>query len=120
MRVKTSELTGRALDWAVATCEGRAPLYDMHSHGRIWRGWWLSKGGEYEELPYYSTDWGKGGPIIERRFIGVWWTGEWHAKYDGCRPQEVQDAYHPLTAAMRCYVTRKLGDEVDVPEELIK
>ena len=25
----------------------------------------------------------------------------------------------PLVAAMRCYVVSKLGDEVDVPDELI-
>ena len=25
----------------------------------------------------------------------------------------------PLIAAMRCYVASKLGDEVDVPEELV-
>ena len=26
----------------------------------------------------------------------------------------------PLIAAMRCFVASKLGDEVDVPDELIK
>ena len=25
----------------------------------------------------------------------------------------------PLVAAMRCYVASKLGDEVDIPEELL-
>jgi hypothetical protein len=26
----------------------------------------------------------------------------------------------PLIAAMRCYVASKMGDEVDVPDELVK
>jgi len=29
-----------------------------------------------------------------------------------------QDGPTPLIAAMRCYVASKLGEEVDVPEEL--
>jgi hypothetical protein len=132
MKIKTSELTGRALDWAVATCEGRAPLYDMHSHGRIWRGWWLSKGGEYEELPYYSTDWAQGGPIIEREKLCIGYRYQCDPAYCNlldrdiiCWARTTAGGYlkygpTPLIAAMRCYVTRKLGDEVDVPEELIK
>jgi hypothetical protein len=30
----------------------------------------------------------------------------------------MNEAPTPLIAAMRCYVASKLGDEVDVPEEL--
>jgi Protein of unknown function (DUF2591) len=60
-----------------------------------------------------------GGLIIDQEKIGVWWDGQWHAKYDGCKPSEVQDAHAPLIAAMRCFVASKLGDEVEVPDELI-
>ena len=101
MKIKTSELTVTALDWAVARIEGD----ELPKSG--------GKGSDY------STDWSQGGPIIEREKIGVWWDGVWHAKYDGCRPDQVQDAYTPLIAAMRCYVASKLGDEVEVPDELI-
>jgi len=31
-----------------------------------------------------------------------------------------QEGDTPLIAAMRCYVASKLGDEVDVPEELLE
>ena len=94
--MKTSELTGAALDWAVhvalhGSCKGHA---------------------EYE----YSTDWSQSGPIIERERInlepfsninGEQWSadGEW-------------DSPTPLIAAMRCYVASKLGDNIDIPEEL--
>ena len=101
MKIKTSELTVTALDWAVARIEGD----ELPKSG--------GKGSDY------STDWAQGGPIIEREKIGVWWDGVWHAKYDGCRPDQVQDAHTPLIAAMRCYVASKLGDEVEIPNELI-
>ena len=68
----------------------------------------------------YSYDWHRGGTVIEREKIGVWWDGRWHAKYDGCSPNQVQDANDPLIAAMRCYVISKMdNDEIDVPEEII-
>ena len=72
---------------------------------------------------HYSTDWAQGGPIIEREKMHsihfckqgettkswFYWTGQTPMM---CGPT-------PLIAAMRCYVTSKLGDEVDVPEELL-
>ena len=106
MKIKTSELIGPALDWAVAKCE------------------WVINGDDLDigfirERGYTpSTDWAQGGSIIERENLGVWWDGVWHAKYDGCRPDQVQDAGTPLIAAMRCYVASKLGEDVDIPEEL--
>lgn len=117
MKIKVSEATGLALDYLVAKAEGfwfgdaghcNYALYQLHKYGpampaSMWKP---------------SSDWSQGGPIIEREKIGVWWDGAWHAKYDGCRPDQVQDAHQPLIAAMRCYVTSKLGDEVEIPEEL--
>ena len=97
--MKTSELTGAALDWAVAICE--------HNVG------WEPEG---EDRDYYSTDWSQGGPIIEREKITPEWTGEnWMAyiKHD--------DEFFgptPLIAAMRCYVASKLGAEIEIPKEL--
>ena len=112
--MKTSELTGAALDWAVAKCEGfeivgvnqgRATFLDSADDGAL------------NEMPInYSTDWAQGGPIIEREKITLEWTGEDWMAY----------VFHdreffgptPLIAAMRCYVASKLGDEVEVPHEL--
>lgn len=111
MRVKTSELIGRALDWAVAKCEGR-PYPDNAER--------------YLGAPYYkpSTEWAFGGPIIEREKIATCPDsnyqlrgGRWSAVDWGGNLVEFGSA--PLIAAMRCYVASKLGDEVDVPEELL-
>ena len=124
--MKTSELTGAALDWAGAIALGRGPKYNMESHGRTWRGWWLAGPGfEYEPMPSYSTEWAQGGPIIEREKIEItpWGVnGDWQARdfYEPSPgvPCAVQYGPTPLIAAMRCYVASKLGDEVEIPKEL--
>jgi hypothetical protein len=101
---QTSELTGAALDWAVAKCEGRSVVKDPFL---------------FHEIPAFSTDWAQGGPIIERERIGLDYAGanEWIAW------QEYTDSVlgsTPLEAAMRCYVASKLGDNVEIPSELTK
>ena len=65
------------------------------------------------------TDWPQGGPIIEREGItlrcGLY---GWDAELE-----EFDASSHgptALIAAMRCYVASKLGEEVDVPDELIE
>lgn len=114
MILKTSELKGPALDWAVATCEGNDAV-QIKAGGPVH----LRRTVGCSPTAYTpSTDWAQGGPINEREKIGVWWDGTWHAKLDGCHPRQVQDDYEPLIAAMRCYVASKLGDEVEVPDEL--
>lgn len=112
-KVKTSELTGAALDWAVAKCEGVTVLPRMRGgcYATLVRGETV--------LLCYSTDWAQGGPIIERECIDVMFEGpEWYA-YMRWEDKTLQyDGQTPLIAAMRCYVASKLGGEIDVPEEL--
>jgi len=118
MKIKTSELTGAALDWAVAKCEGRKDN-DF--------GWWWDN---YKP----STDWSQGGPIIERSSMEF--SSELcddSGRYIRCDPEDIylakcqiEDAMAPacawgpthLIAAMRCYVAANLGAEVEIPEEL--
>jgi hypothetical protein len=123
--MKTSELTGDALDWAVATALERGPKHNMESHGRTWYGWWLAGAGyEYEPMPRYSTDWAQGGPIIDRQKISIIEeaNGLWLGSIGGCTDLDMplwqEHGPTPLIAAMRCYVASKLGDDIDVPEEL--
>ncbi len=97
--MKTSELLGPALDWAVAKCEVGAEFI-----------------GEIDDPHFYSTDWSQGGPIIEREGITLTHQeSRWGAQTD-----DDVFAYGPapLIAAMRAYVASKLGDEVEIPEEL--
>ena len=112
MKIKTSELTGAALDWAVG--------YVMGEKLRI-----LERQIVWPEDYSPSTNWAQGGPIIEREGMGVWmyqWNeqGEpeagWYAEdKDG---DHVRTGTTPLIAAMRCYVASKMGDEVEIPEEM--
>lgn len=125
--MKTSKLTGTALDWAVAKAEGNTQVVIRNKCVGI-PGW---VGGDYNGsniwTGYYpSVDWSRGGPIIEREHISSDWLGsEWSAKswalLDGKVLQQTGYAYGPteLIAKMRCFVASKLGDEVDVPEELL-
>lgn len=79
----------------------------------------------------YSTRWEVAGPIIECEGIEVLckvseaqaklFIAGTTAKWIAClNTRKCAHTYGPtpLVAAMRCLVTSKLGDEVDVPEEL--
>ena len=111
MKIKTSELSGAALDWAVAEAhyQESPPLKSwalvLHKHG---------------EVTYpYSTAWDWGGPIIEREgvlFVGTNDGGMYHA-WIVRRNASALGPTH-LIAAMRCHVASRLGDEVDIPEAL--
>lgn len=105
MKIKTADLIDEALDWAVAKCEGL-------------------DAGRFYGLGGYSTNWAQGGSIIERDGIRIerWPNTEaWVAQLSEGAELGVywrMSGPTPLIAAMRCYVASKLGDEVDVPDEL--
>lgn len=125
--MKTAELTGVALDWAVASSKGYSKIaltisgevrefIKMHSEG-------------YHN---YSTDWSQGGPIIELERISINKNlgDSWRGTIRHTKPHPLCDnpvlagwthkhGQTPLIAAMRCYVASKLGDEVEVPSELL-
>jgi len=125
--MKTNKLTGVALDWAVANCEKLDVYTDCV--GMAMREWavFVDFSNDYCNVHYQpAKHWGWGGPIIEREKIELRWDvtleypddGVWFASIDPS--DEVITATTPLVAAMRCYVASKLGDEIDVPEELEK
>ena len=107
--MKTSELTGAALDWAVAKAKGVGVWYD--DLPQVLR---KTQGDEGEYAP--SDDWSQGGPIIEReRFEFRQAKTGMLASYQG---GQTWFGPTPLIAAMRCYVASKLGDNIDIPKEL--
>jgi len=116
--MKTSELVGAALDWAVAKAEGHEIDSLMGGAVWYWRKCSLTGSREVVELFRPSTNDAQGGPIIEREGISLDYA---QAEDWGAKSPKYQWAYGPthLVAAMRCYVASKLGDTVDIPEELI-
>jgi len=109
--MKTSELTGLALDWAVAKCEGMPLEHFVRDR--------------YEVGYCYSTAWSQGGPIIHRKkitlaYLKVEGAIRWEARHfdDAGKFRSLEYGPTPLVAAMRCYVASKLGIDVEIPEEL--
>lgn len=117
--IKVTEATKLQLDWLVADCEG---------HGDRWLSRWREGGDKrftYCEVVYSYTErseqmW----PIMEREKIVVL---DWD-HISGLYTAETMKPYSPcaqgrgktqLIAAARCYVASKLGETVEVPEELI-
>lgn len=112
MKVKVSEATKNQLNWMVAKC--------IYPHGS---DEWLSCISAQE---HYCTDWSQGGPLLSEEGIsrttdhsGLWiayWTdgyteGDAGKLWMQCDKSE-------LVAGLRCYVASKLGEEVEVPNEL--
>lgn len=123
IKVKVSEASGPVLDWMVERALG---THWSDNGYFVFRYIGCGPNGFISSKPQwnYSTDWAQGGPIIERE--GIWvsdptgdvlhlrqWGALWHGNLHDTRGPT------PLIAAMRCFVASKLGDEVDVPEELL-
>lgn len=141
MKVKATDLTGAALDWAVAKCEDKPIVHDpMGFKSGSEAGYWIwdktPKGLMTKIGRGYapSADWAQGGPIIEREKIDTSHLAQrangWYASQQpdavrngldtGSGPTPFYTGFGPtpLIAAMRCYVASKLGATVEVPNEL--
>lgn len=120
MMMKTSELSGAALDWAVAKCE------DYYIHPATVGAKIFVRFYEHESFWIFrpSVDWAQGGPIIGREKIELTDNGSgtsaWASSVRGRIGLCIATGYGPtaLIAAMRCYVTSRLGEEVEIPVEL--
>lgn len=142
--MKTAKLTGPALDWAVAKCDSvivkitRTSSCTEEAVGRAtysidFDPTCKSKGQERWLRYSPSCNWAIGGPIIQKAGIELLCNlteseaagfsapakADWQAFHRSDRRTEArQFANTPLIAAMRCYVASKLGDEIEIPEEL--
>ena len=116
MKVKTIELEGPALDWAVAKAAGYKPsVYSTQSIRAE-----LPTGGVIAPfMPGFR--WDQGGPILERERIGPRWDKLWN-QWGVPDPKNAALGILGQTfliTAMRCFVTSRLGDKVEVPDELM-
>jgi len=142
IEVKTAELIGPALDWAVAEAEGirrlvmgndwpgnsvvadaadrdRVVICNMIGQLVVSRGGWSNGWNP-------STDWAQGGPLIEKYAVKVeHFPGETIASKANARVAMNRTAYWqsgpaPLVALCRAIVAANLGELVSVPEELVQ
>lgn len=116
--MKTSNLIGPELDWAVATSLGfRVEKEHPYTDEVTFNGWWQCGPNHWQPLCRYSTDWAQGGPIIERESLDISAplrdTEEWHCCSMTAGIRTLGET--PLIAAMRCYVASVLGDEIELP-----
>jgi len=127
MKVKTNELEGELLNQAVAKSEGieLESGYGVQEtsgyYNRLLVDGHMSKGQSMLVRYIPSTDWAQGGPIIEREKINIEFdpdVPQCFASYDRGEVVCGYSGLTPLIAAMRCYVASKLGDEVELPEEI--
>jgi hypothetical protein len=123
MKIKVSEASGPVLDWMVAKANGAsADALESYVDG-------LRCADEGD----YCTDWSQGGPIIETKIDclrkrskaeeaslaypnpNFKFKAEIFADIDGyfCAFGPT-----PLIAGLRCFVVSRLGETVEVPEEL--
>lgn len=119
-KVRTETLIGPALDWAVAIALGEKPL--VGSFGPLLGKAVAAPCNKFGRRFQPSEFWAQGGPIIEKERVELLisapgWPFEWRAY---CRNPAIfyGKGPAPLIAAMRCFVASRLGNEVDIPEEL--
>ena len=126
MKVKVSEATELQIDWMVTSIEQPDAIRFGYEDWREQRRYGVKHG---EFLFRWCTSWAQGGPILERelivpspraghRPIGA---GGFTA-HRACRPEgeqfwQIGKTY--LIAAMRCHIVSRLGDEAEVPDELV-
>ena len=140
MKIKTVELSGYALGAAVAMALGhtfgpyraefRSADDECRKHSVM-----FYNGNEAEHFACmrcqkdqidYHDSWEHAGPIIEREKLDTAYLsrqGEWYCyrKNRNVDDTIVNSGFGPtpLIAAMRCFVASKLGDEVEIPKELV-
>lgn len=135
MKVKTSELTGAALDWAVAIAEGYEP--DRPQDGQVKKGSDYRVVGPCNSQFRYSPsiDWRQGGPLLANLMTSGQWgitpftdgqimisnTNSDCLPYNGDWEQASINAFgdNLLIATCRAIVTSEIGEEVDIPDSLL-
>jgi formyltetrahydrofolate hydrolase len=110
-KIEVSEATIPQINWLVATLEGKSPYLRIPQKGLLQLVWL-----DDFNTARYATDWAQGGPIIEREGVPTYQVFSASGKMWRAGGQIAETL---LVAAMRYYVASKLGDEVEVPKELL-
>ena len=126
IEVKTADLAGEALGWAVGKAEGLDVYLEPPGYNGVpWRVFARYQGEAIVQTKRYNPweDWALGGPLIEQHMVSLHcpqstddvWAG-WVITDKGEFCQAGDSA--PI-AACRAIVSTALGDTVQVPKELM-
>lgn len=134
VKIKTEHLTGAALDWAVAICEGWEPdrpqdgqlkMEMPHYPGR-YRHIIVGDDGSVERSYLFlpSTSWAHGGPLVDKYLVSlsVAFSGSGRVytamALNGEADRVLIVGDTALVALCRAVVSATIGAEVDIPTEL--
>lgn len=135
--MKTSELSGTALDWAVSVSLGQNPIlrHDLmraRALANDYKGdlaWHLEMQlnepitvtfeGVTNPVGDYHKNWAWAGPLIQQEDMSLRPHGDGNYVSDVFLKPGYLLGASPLEAAMRAFVASKLGDDVEIPDELI-
>ena len=122
IRVNVAELSGLALNWAAAIHSAPPGGHESWKQERLDSGW-VPAGFDFED------DWRLVGPIIEAHSVylmpgcgtfGFARIGEWDARIDDPEGEPwTAIGPTPQVAALRCWLMMRVGEEIDVPEQLL-
>lgn len=122
IEVKTADLAGEALGWAVGMAEGLALHLEPPQYGNGWRVFAIYRGEATERCERYNPweAWAVGGQLIQKYRVGFGLYSDSFFAVTGLDdiPGDADGPTH-LIAASRAVVAAKLGDTVQVPKELM-
>ncbi len=135
IEVKTADLSGEALGWAVGKAEGLDVFLEPPGYNGVpWRVFARYRGEAIEHTKRFNPweDWAVGGPLIEKYQValvpeahdgmeGTERSERWFADvyYSGGEQYTTEHCDTALIAACQAIVATEFGDTVQVPKDLI-
>ncbi len=118
IEVKTADLVGEALGWAVGKAEGLEVFLAPPEYGNPWRVFARYQGEAIVHTKRYNPweDWALAGNLLDKHRVCLdFKCGLWSALGD----EWVVGCHTPTIAICRAIVAAKLGEFVQVPRELM-
>ncbi|MGN2380202.1 DUF2591 domain-containing protein [Pseudomonas juntendi] len=125
IEVKTADLIGEALGWAVGMADGLELEMEPPHYNTSWRVFARHRYTVTEQAKRFNPweDWAVGGPLLQKHNVSLHCPQKdwdyWAAWITENGKDVAQVADLPLPAACRAIVANKLGDNVQVPKELM-
>ncbi|WP_054912616.1 DUF2591 domain-containing protein [Pseudomonas sp. NBRC 111127] len=125
IEVKTADLVGEALGWAVGMAEGLELEMEPPHYNTSWRVFARHRYTVTEQAKRFNPweDWAVGGPLLQKHNVSLHCPQKdwdyWAAWITENGKDVAQGSALPLPAACRAIVAHKIGDTVQVPKELM-